>query len=312
MMATRQRVDYAKMGNGRVRATLTVTAPNGKVFRYSADSDAEDHALAGGYAIAGVQRRRRRTEIGAGWTIGPMRVTTDDVFSLRHYLRSGSHFLRDSSKEKQAAIESALYASQEVLDADDLAAAKAWTKITRSNRNWIHNKYGPPSGVEKLGKAALADVKKVVTSKVFRIAASALATAIPVVGPIVGPALYAASSALGVAGKLISAGVHAARGSKSVAQQLTSDAMADAKLLTSSPEAAQALVSIANGKRKAVETLAAPTKPATRPPVVTAPKKSDDVLAAARAGRLRSNRGGSITPAQLQAAADGGRIFWVA
>jgi hypothetical protein len=42
-----------------------------------------------------------------------------------------------------------------------------------------------------------------------------------------------------------------------------------------------------------------------------APKQGPDVLEAARAGVVRSNKGGAVSESELVRAARAGRVFWV-
>ena len=175
--------------------------------------------------------------------------------------------------------------------------------------------------VHSIGKVA----KAVVTSKVFAIAASALATAIPGVGPALGPAMLAASGALGVASKLTKASIAHKHGAPAVAKALTLEAVADAHKITSTPAAARALLDIANEKRLKVEkisglaTVVAPKAPAATAPAMQAPAMQANVapsgaalLGHARLGRIRSNRPGPISEQELLRAHQSGRVFWVA
>lgn len=185
--------------------------------------------------------------------------------------------------------------------------------------------------------------KKVASSKVFALAAKGLAIAAPLLGPIA-PAALGAAAGLGVAAKLAKAGVAAAHGAKSVAAELTAAAASDAKKLTKTPAGAAALLKAANTTRLSAEKVAntgrenvAPKpKPATKStakstakstPATPASKASSckpcssasqfpamsegDLLARARAGRVRSNDGSPVSTSQLLAAHNAGRIYWV-
>lgn len=173
--------------------------------------------------------------------------------------------------------------------------------------------------------------KKVASSKVFALAAKGLAIAAPLLGPIA-PAALGAAAGLGVASKLAKAGVAAAHGAKSVAAELTASAHKDAVKLTKTPAGAKALLEHANKKRLGAEKVAdnsrdtpqpraaAKPKPAPKPapkaaaaarPSSSSPPVTNDVLAAARAGRVRSNDGRRVTPDQLLEAHATGRLFWV-
>jgi hypothetical protein len=146
---------------------------------------------------------------------------------------------------------------------------------------------------------------------------------------------------MGVAGKLAKAGVAAAHGATDLAKQIAASAKSDAAKLTSTPAGAARLLAAANSKRLGAERVAdggtkkpAAAKPAPAPkksspePRSSAPKTAekaapvdhrcpqlrgttDDVLAAARAGRVRSNQAGPIEASQLLAAHNQGRVYWV-
>jgi hypothetical protein len=200
--------------------------------------------------------------------------------------------------------------------------------------------------------------KKVASSKVFKVAASGLALAAPLLGPVA-PAALAAAAGMGVASKLAHAGVAAAKGAKKLSASLTASAAADARKLTKTPAGAASLLATANKRRLGAEKLAdggssppppaaapAPKAPAARPaaraaravpaappakapaaPAPAAPARAPslalpprtapanlsgaDLLARARAGRVRSNDGRPVTDAELLAAHAQGRIFWV-
>lgn len=114
--------------------------------------------------------------------------------------------------------------------------------------------------VGKLASRVAHVAKKIATSKVFLLAAGALATMIPGAGLALGPALMATAATLGVASKLIHAGVHAKHGNPRAAAQLTDQAHADAlKLHGGDPAAAAATLAAANTKRKNVDRIAEPT-----------------------------------------------------
>jgi len=234
---------------------------------------------------------------------------------------------------------------------DDDARNEWWRTLPKSKRDkWRDDAY--TDFWEKAGKVA----KSVVTSKVFLTAAAGLATAIPGLGPVVGPVALSAAAGLSTGAKLVKAGMQAERGAKKQAKALTDQAVASAKKVTKSPAQAKQLLEVANTKRKNVAELVAagrparvrpplgkvaskpaPSKPASRPsssptarPSSPAPKlpilspalskpaskpagkvDSTAVLAAARAGRLRSNKGGPVSPATLLEAHNAGRVFWI-
>lgn len=171
--------------------------------------------------------------------------------------------------------------------------------------------------VKKVGKVA----KAVATNKVFLLAASGLATAIPGAGPIVGPALLVASKTLGVAAKLGHARIAAKHGAHDLAKALTKEAIGDAHAISKNPADAARLLAVADQKSKNVERVTGmdtlPNAPPVTGPIFSQQQPSArassgaDLLAAARAGRIRSNRPGTISEADLLNAHAQGRVFWV-
>lgn len=192
--------------------------------------------------------------------------------------------------------------------------------------------------LKKIAKGISKAAKAVVTSKVFKVAATGLAIASPILGPLA-PAALAASAGMGIAAKLAKAGAAAASGAKELAKQITASAHVDAKALTKTAAGAASLMQHANAKRTAAANVptrkvvtkptpkpqlraaapkvapkAAPARPpAARPaaPAAPAARSEADLLARARAGRVRSNKPGNISDQQLLAAHRAGRIFWV-
>jgi len=177
----------------------------------------------------------------------------------------------------------------------------------------------------KLLKGVGKIAKSVATSKVFKLAATGLAMAAPLLGPIA-PIALAASAGMGVASKLAGAASAAIKGATSVANALTASAASDAKRLTTTPEGAASLLAAANAKRLGAERIAAkvPTpKPKPRPRAAPrpaaprpaapqyAPRSEAALLASARAGRVKSNHATTVSDSQLLAAHRSGRVFWV-
>ena len=185
---------------------------------------------------------------------------------------------------------------------------------------------------KSIGKVA----KAVASSKVFKLAATGLAIASPILGPL-GPVALAASAGMGIASKLASGSAAAAAGATQLAASITASAQVDATALTKTAEGAASLLKAANAKRVFAENLpakkaaakpkpklapapklAAAPKPVAAPKLAAAPKPvaapqqtEAELLARARAGRVRSNEKGTVTDAQLLAAHRAGRIYWV-
>jgi hypothetical protein len=185
---------------------------------------------------------------------------------------------------------------------------------------------GLGSGFKAIAKVA----KKVVTSKVMQTAAKGLAMIAPALGPMA-PAAIAVSGGIGVAGKLLASKTAQSVNAPLASQQLAASAVSDAKRLTKSPGGLAGLLKIASHKAANVGTLvnklvskAPPPKPnllgvrlnapmsAARAAVNRSFAAPSDMMQAARLGKLRSNSGGAVTPAQLTAAANLGRVFFLA
>ncbi len=170
--------------------------------------------------------------------------------------------------------------------------------------------------------------KKVASSKAFALAATGLALAAPALGPFAGPAL-AVSAGMGVASKLAKGAVAAEAGAKRAARLFTKSAKKEAK--RRSPKNWRKLLKYANRKRKALAKVASKKrkrrkkrkkKPSRkrRPTTRRRPtprrrrpkkKKKPNIITAAKKGKLRSNKKGAVTRAELKRAAKRGRIFWI-
>lgn len=174
-------------------------------------------------------------------------------------------------------------------------------------------------GIGKAAKGVAHVVKEVVGSKVLQVAAKGLAVVAPALGPLA-PAALATAATLGVAGKLAKAGIASKHGAKSVAKVLTEGAVKDAHKLTKTASGAAALLKAANKKRLGLEQIAAKNKSKSKLAKKAKPAKSKGVaapaqhatlIAAARAGRVRSNQGGQVSSAELMRAHKSGRVYWV-
>jgi hypothetical protein len=176
------------------------------------------------------------------------------------------------------------------------------------------------SFVKRAVKSVAHVARHIATSKLFKFAAIGLSALVPGAGPLLAGGLIAAASSLGVAGKLAHAALAHKHGATDLAQKLTMSAHADAQKLTGGdPVAARALLTAANKKRLAAETLASSPPAALLPPAArsspaTAPQGPmlhPSVASAAAQGRIRSNSGAPVSPAELAAAHAQGRIYWV-
>ncbi len=233
-------------------------------------------------------------------------------------------------------------ASTDDEEIDEVASAFAATELKQrkiEGESFTENEIAGVFSFFKKAVRAVGNVaKKIASSKVFKYAAKGLALVAPVLGPFAGPAL-AVSGAMGVASKLASAGVAAAAGAKKAARALMRGAKKLAAKKVKSRKARRALMRIANKKRKAASRLAdkpsrrrrrrrpmrrarpvrrRPTRQArpvrrrpTRRPRRRTVRKPN-LLVAARAGRLRSNKRGAVTARSLAKAARRGRVYWIA
>lgn len=158
---------------------------------------------------------------------------------------------------------------------------------------------GLGKGVKAIGKVA----KKVVTSKVMQTAAKGLALAAPALGPFA-PAALGVSAGIGIAGKLLASKTAQEVGAPRASNALAASAMSDAKALTKTSGGLSGLLKVASTKALNASNLVNA--------VVQKSVGGGDVLAMARAGKVRSNQGGAVTAAALQAAAQSGRLFFLA
>ena len=183
--------------------------------------------------------------------------------------------------------------------------------------------FRPLKAFKKVGKLAA----KVASSKVFKLAAAGLAAAAPVLGPLA-PVALAAAGGMAVASKLTRASIAAAKGAKSIASALTQSAAADAVKLAGSADGARALLETANARRLGAEKVAELTPERSAPssapagarprqraaassPAPSSTRGGQELLARARAGRVRSSSGAPVSVTELLEAHHAGRIYWV-
>jgi hypothetical protein len=234
------------------------------------------------------------------------------------------------------------------IQADARLAGLEWSRLEKKTRDFIRKKYGPPSTLDKIGKGIVSVVKvvaplalnfvipgsgfiasaamiakgllptakKVLNSDLMQHAAAELAKeAGGAISPVLKTSALTAASVLGVGGQLAKAQQYADAGKTDLARILAKQAALNAQRVTSSPESAAKLLRLANEKRLAAEALAHGTSPAAakrqRMKPKAAPKQGPDVLEAARAGGVRSNKGGAVSESELVRAARAGRVFWV-
>jgi hypothetical protein len=181
----------------------------------------------------------------------------------------------------------------------------------------------PGIGPVAAGAAALAiaAARKVAAGKAMDVAAIALEAGAKASGQEIPPALKEVVAKLGASSRLSVADAAQAAGAPNAAKVFAKRAAEHvAKRLA--PAKAREVLLKANDSRKRVAALAegrklSPMPPpgskasAKRAPAPAPSQRAPDVLARARAGKLRSNQGGKVSPAELVKAAASGRVFFV-
>lgn len=182
------------------------------------------------------------------------------------------------------------------------------------------------SSIGKAFKSVVNGVKKFAASKIFKTAASGLQTIAPALGPYA-PAAMAVGGGMQVASKVARGAIAAEAGAKQAAKALGIGAHNSASYKTrGKPALTRAVTSWANRKRKNVFSMLKslgkkrrfqPTRSRKALPKSWAKRKTSrkpqriTVLAAAKKGRLRSNKPGDVSAKQLQQLAKKGRVFWI-
>lgn len=252
---SRQRLDFEELPGGGTRAILTVTLPNGKAYRYTADVDEDEYNQFANVVTAAETKMLQRVE----------GLSDEEIAGLFDSIAKGF-------------------------------------------------------------KSVVNGVKKVATSKVFKFAAKGLQTIAPALGPYA-PAAMAVGGGMQVASKIASSAVAAEAGAKRAARALGLSAkrVSHRKTRGRGPFT-KMLTRWANKKRKSAfsrlntkrardaakrrrrKPKARRRKPTRRPRATT---KRISILAAAQAGRLRSNKAGDVSTKKLKRAAKKGRVFWI-
>lgn len=147
-----------------------------------------------------------------------------------------------------------------------------------------------------------ADRKNIAATSVMEKASRGLALAAPKLGAH-GALARGASAALQTSSRLASAEIAHKAGAPRAAAKIALRTFGEVSRAASSPAAARSLITAAKKTARNVASVAArKPSPAT---------KKADVVAIARAGRIRSTKGGKVSPAELQAAARAGRLFFI-
>lgn len=218
------------------------------------------------------------------------------------------------------AVAAAIAAAEALSKGDTKAAFSAATKAaqqmgtdlpTEDNADAILDSLNQTkSALQDAAKNAPTAAKHALAHGVMGEAATDLAHEAKSLTGIDKAANVATAGVLGVASKLGAAQQRHDLGDKKGAQRMVADATLDARTLTQSADTAAHLLQLANDKRLGASAIAS-GKPIPRP---TAPRTRGakvDVLAAARAGALRSNKPGSVSADELLQAAKQGRVFWL-
>ena len=213
----------------------------------------------------------------------------ETIATLTLTLSDGSvHRFSDSTDEEELDNLGAAFASAEIEQNQISGVAMSEAEIA-----------GMFSSIGKAFKKVARRAAKVATSKVFKKAAMGLAVAAPFLGPLA-PAALAVSGGMMVSSQLASAGLAAEAGANKAARKLGLSARRHAK--KTAPRNWRTLMNVGNRKRKLAFAHAAKSRQRQQRP---------NLYQLARAGKIRSNRGGRITPNALRYAAQRGRIFWV-
>lgn len=166
-------------------------------------------------------------------------------------------------------------------------------------------------GVKAIGNVA----KKVVTSKVFRVAGKGLAMAAPALGPFA-PAAMAVSAGMATASKIGAAAIAAEGGARRASKNLARIARkkASASVRGNTKSLGKLMRSAAGKRRSAWKVLGKRARKITKTTRKrrTPSTKRPDIMLAARRGKLRSNQKGSVTSRTLATAARRGRVYWIA
>jgi hypothetical protein len=175
---TRQRIDYAKTPEGGLRAVLTVTLPDGVVRTFAADLVDSADVAGWGSRTTEAARVLGGAEVGAGWWLTPkergplgyakgklatdrFRATTYDAQAMQKFMRALMRGdLPKATNAPSPEIQRLISIAPQIAS-DQRVAAIEWSKFPKATRDGIRKKYGPPSGLEKFGKAAFEVIKVV-------------------------------------------------------------------------------------------------------------------------------------------------------
>lgn len=347
---SRQRIDFQTMPDGSERAILTLTLANGRVMRFAADADGDDipacdpeafapsrlevgarKARTSADKLSAAESRRRVTFSWESWELYPRNKRRPKGWKKNASWKT-MHRWWESIGKKQRTLFRIRYAAIKDFAPKKLSDKQRhqfWESIGKKGRSALRRKYRSGIGFDDLADLAkgVAKVAKgIATSKVFRYAAKGLALVAPVLGPLA-PAALGVSAAMGVASTAAAAYASEAAGAIKTAKKLAGQAKREAKKLA--PRTHRKLLKVSTTKAKRALNLAVkPKKKRTRtakplrkwpalklhrsPAQLPAAVPSSSVLlAAARAGRVRSNRAGKVSPTELLRASHKGRVYFL-
>lgn len=306
--------------DGTIAATLTITDDDGTVETFTESVTPDELSAFGATlerdpaanAVAGV-RLRRASEIGvdapgaADWwwnAVSARALGFDPADKSARALAAKDKWWNKDKDGNQREYDRAMYLgvkNWKLLDQPALAIARL-KEVGKRGRERIHHRYrrGPWDAgrvTKDVGKVAM-DVAPIV------------ATFIPAIGPIVGPALMVVKQL--AAAKVFTKGgaSRAARGIIKEANEMkATGTLLAADVANNAGAPASALKLLKRAKAQA-------SGPALKAADVTRGKVVDvaqrpDIKMLAKAGRVQSSKGGKVTLSDLKRAAGEGRVFYV-
>ncbi len=159
-----------------------------------------------------------------------------------------------------------------------------------------------------LAAVAITMASKIGSAKAMDIAASGLEQAAAIKGLKIPPQAKEMIGKLRGSARLTAADVAAEVGATKTAQQIIQQAKTQIAQLVPAARAPAVLAAANATRKRAVAYAAGKPLPPKAPPASRAPI---DVIARARAGKVRSNKGGAVTPRELADASASGRVFFL-
>jgi len=327
-----QRLDFVDMPDGSVTAALTVALPNGRsrVFRTRVDDiDLEE--------LAAVFRSAERPIIGVSapgaaewfWT----GVVAASLGKNPAWGKDGEAWWQSLGSDKREALRAQLLAMQAGSPArgkDPKRDLAWWESLGKDKRQSLRRRYtGDTSLLGTITSAAKSVVSSPVAMAINPL--GALATKHAIDNPEQTLSLIPGGAAAGAGAKAalkLAATTKLMQGaakqlestSKPLAATLDTTGRLAAAKLAGAAGAKNAQLSILQNARQATSKLPAAvaksvmdaaTSKANKAKALAEQPSATDVLAHARAGKVRSNKGGKVNAAELRKAAKAGRVFFV-